>query len=98
MSLTRTLLLLPALAIAGCSMLYATDAGENFGVTVKGATAAQIANPGPARTAAVPLAIDGEVAKNAVDNYYTSYETPPAPVNVFNIGVGTIGSTGSSSR
>ncbi len=93
MKVATILLTLPALALAGCSVFYTADAGPDFGVAVKGSTAAQVANPGPAQRTEVPLALDGEASKLLIENYYASFEKPPAPVNVFNIGVGTRTST-----
>ena len=93
MKVARILLTLPALALAGCSMFYTADPGPDFGVAVKGSAAAQVVNPGPAQRTASPLALDGESAAMLMDNYYASFQKPPAPVNVFNIGVGTRTST-----
>ena len=32
---------------------------------------------------------DGGAMKSAIDRYQKSFDTPPVPVNIFNIGVGT---------
>lgn len=91
----KTLLLVPALAIAACAT-YPSGVEERFGASVKSATVLQTARPAATRPAGPPLALDGEAAKFAMDGYYRSFERPPVPTNVLNIGVGT-SSTGSGS-
>jgi hypothetical protein len=39
--------------------------------------------------------LDGPAADATIDRYHKSYETPPQPVNVFTIGIGS-GSGGTS--
>lgn len=89
----KTLALLAALALAGCA-IYPSGVDQNFGASVKSATALQVVNPG-ARAAGGPLALDGQAAKFAIDRYNHSFEQPPTPQNVLNIGIGT-GSSGTS--
>lgn len=82
--------------LGGCAMAhYETEAG--FGDTVRAAQAQQTINPDASRNLAPPNGLEGAAAKAVVDRYEKSFETPPAPVNVFNIGVGN-NSGGSSSR
>lgn len=86
-------LLLAATALcAGCvSQPSAVDAG--FGQAVLGARAAQVINPNaPARQRA-PATADGQAAKSAVERYQKSFDAPPPPVNVLNIGVGSSSGT-----
>ena len=35
------------------------------------------------------MASEGVIGKSAIDRYHRSYELPPPPTNVYNIGVGT---------
>ena len=83
----RTLMtpVLISLLLGGCAS-YTPTAEERFGEAVRQARAAQIARPAASTAAAAPL--DGQAAKAAVDNYQRSFEAPPKPVNVFNIGLG----------
>ena len=76
---------LMSLLLGACAS-YAPSAQEQFGETVRQARAAQSAQPAPSATRPAPL--DGQAAKAAVDNYQRSFEAPPKPVNVFNIGLG----------
>jgi hypothetical protein len=87
---------LATLALCGCAVNpYGHD--ENFGASVKSAQALQLARPG-VRPVGSALALDGESAALAIDNYYSSFAKPPPPVNVFNIGVGSNSSGSSSPR
>lgn len=78
---------LAALA-AGCAMQpTATDA--RFGQALTGARAAQVIDlDAPSRNRPVTGA-DGQAAKSSIDRYQRSFDAPPAPVNVFNIGIGS---------
>lgn len=77
-----------ALLLAGCAHpRYASD--EAFGDSVRAAQAEQTLNPDASRNKEPPKGLDGVAAKATVDRYQKSYETPPPPVNVFTIGVGT---------
>lgn len=91
----KKLLVLCSLAVAGCAV-YPSTVDDRFGASVKSAVMLQSVNPGTRPGA--PLALDGEAAKFAVDRYQGSFQRPQPPVNVFNIGVGTSTSGGSSSR
>lgn len=79
-----------ALAIAGCTTRYTAE--EGFGDSVRAAQAQQVLNPDAPRNTDPVKGLHGVAAKSTVDRYQKSFETPPAPINVFNIGV-----TGSSS-
>lgn len=82
-----------ALFISGCAQTrYATD--EAFGDAVRSAQAQQTLNPDASRNTAAPKGMHGAAAKATVDRYQKSYETPPPPVNVFTIGVGSTSASG----
>jgi len=89
-------LIAAAALCGGCAnYLYAEPPG--FGQSVTGARAAQVIDPdAPSKPRAAPVG-DGQAAKAAVDRYQKSFETPPAPVNVLNIGIGS-GTGGSSGQ
>lgn len=91
------------LTVAGLSLMALLAAGcaenryreeEGFGDAVRAAKARQIINPDASRSAKRPDGLDGKAAKATIDRYEKSFESPPAPVNVFTIGIG--GSTGAS--
>lgn len=86
---------LVALLVAGCAENRYREE-EGFGDAVRAAKARQIINPDASRNTARPDGMDGIAAKATMDRYEKSYETPPPPVNVFTIGVGT-GATGGTS-
>jgi hypothetical protein len=91
------ILIAAAALCSGCAnYLYAEPPG--FGQSVVGARASQVIDPNaPSKARAAPVA-DGQAAKAAVDRYQKSFETPPAPVNVLNIGIGSGNSGGSSGQ
>ena len=90
-------LIAAAALCSGCAnYLYAEPPG--FGQSVVGARASQVIDPNaPSKARAAPVA-DGQAAKAAIDRYQKSFETPPAPVNVLNIGIGSGNSGGSSGQ
>lgn len=88
---------LVALLVAGCAENRYREP-ENFGDAVRAAQARQIINPDASRSTARPDGMDGAAAKSTIDRYQKSFETPPAPVNVFTIGVGGGTSGGAGSR
>jgi hypothetical protein len=67
-----------------------------LGKSVRDAMAQQTLNPDSARQRYDPSGTDGVILKSAIDRYQTSYEVPPPPVNVMNIGLGS--SSGTSGR
>ena len=79
---------LVALLAAGCAENRYREE-EGFGDAVRAAKARQIINPDASRNTARPDGMDGHTAKATIDRYEKSFETPPPPVNVFTIGVGT---------
>ena len=82
----RLTILIAALAAGGCAV-YPSAVDQNFGAAVTSATALQKANPGSVGTP-VAIGLDGTAARSAVEVYHKSFEAPPAPQNVLNIGVG----------
>lgn len=88
--------LLAAVFLGGC-VEQPSRLDEEFGSAVTRARAQQVIDPDAPSRQRAPLTVDGQAAKSAVDRYQKSFETPPPPVNVFTIGVGTdSGSSGSS--
>ncbi len=80
---------------AGCAAPpSAVDA--SFGRALTGARAAQVIDPDAPSRARPALKGDGQAAKSAIDRYQKSFDTPPPPVNVLNIGIGSAGSGGGS--
>ena len=76
--------------ITGCVSI-SPSFDDQFGQTVPTLRAQQIANPQAAienQDRAV-TGMDGRAAREAVDRYYKSFSEPPAPTNVFTIGIGS---------
>lgn len=69
---------------------------QHFGDAVNAAKALQTINPDASLNADPVAGIDGQAANAAVDRYHRSFERPPATGNVFTIGVGTGGSSGTT--
>ena len=67
---------------------------EKFGVAVETARAQQTINPNASRNPDPVKGIDGRAGREAVERYEASFQKPPRPANVFNIGVS--GSSGSA--
>ena len=61
---------------------------ERFGETVNSAKALQTINPDASLNTDPVAGIDGPAADAAIVRYHESYTNPPAPANVFTIGVG----------
>ena len=72
-----------------------TPLDARFGDAVRAAQAAQTLNPAAAQNVTPPPGLDGHAAKASIDRYEKSFEVPPAPANVYTIGVGT-GASGAS--
>ena len=84
-----------ALLLAGC-VTRAPVVDQHFGEAVNTAKAQQTINPDASLDQDPVAGLDGQAANAVIDRYHKSYETPPQPVNVFTIGVGS-GSGGTSS-
>jgi hypothetical protein len=76
-----------ALMFSACSN-YPSPIDDKFGASVRQMVQSQTANPSAPRTDQSQAATDGQATKAAVDRYQKSFEVPPLPTNVFNIGVG----------
>ena len=87
MRMTRFICISLVWVLSACSN-FPSAIDDNFGASVRQMVQTQTANPSaPLRTqSAAPT--DGQAAKAAVDRYQKSFEVPPLPTNVFNIGVG----------
>jgi hypothetical protein len=75
-------------SMMGCAE-QPTAVDRDFGKSVQRTQEAQSLHPHNVPPAYPPLVSDAVSGKAAIDRYYKSYETPPPPVNVLNIGVGT---------
>lgn len=73
--------------LAGC-VSPAPVLDSQFGSAVLAARAQQTINPDAASKVTPPPVLDGSAANHVVDRYHDSFKAPPAPVNVFTIGVG----------
>lgn len=69
-----------------------------FGNAVRAAAASQTIHPDASRNMAAPSGMEGGAAKATIDRYEKSFETPPAPVNVFAIGMGGASGSGSAGK
>ena len=74
--------------VLGCAELP-TAVDRNFGQAIQRTQQAQSIHPHNMPPAYPPLVSDAVSGKAAIERYYKSYESPPAPGNVLNIGVGT---------
>jgi hypothetical protein len=85
-----------ALLLAGCAA-RAPVLDQHFGEAVNTAKAQQTVNPDASLDQDPVAGLDGPAADATIDRYHKSYETPPQPVNVFTIGIGSgSGSSGTS--
>lgn len=76
-----------ALMMSACSN-YPSPIDDNFGGSVRHMVQTQTADPTAPRSGQSSATTDGQATKAAVDRYQKSFEVPPLPTNVFNIGVG----------
>jgi hypothetical protein len=82
--------------LAGCAS-NTPILDQHFGDAVNAAKAQQTLNPEASQNKDPVAGIDGVAAKATIDRYQKSFEQPPATTNIFNIGVGTGGSSTSGS-
>ena len=68
---------------------------QHFGEAVNTAKAQQTINPDASRNTDPVAGLDGQAAKSTIDRYQKTYQTPPPPINVFTIGVGSSAGGGS---
>ncbi len=82
-------------SMAACSPIPLVNPDVRGPVAVRKVWVDQSVNP-QAALQARPLALGhGAIAKATIDRYQKSFESPPPPINVLNIGVGTPSSQGS---
>lgn len=82
------------LSAAGCSSTPYAET-PHWGQSVRHAWTGQTLNPQAGQKNQPLAGTDGAVMNSAVERYESSFEKPPAPVNVMNIGVGaTAGTSG----
>lgn len=89
------LLMVLSTSMAACSQLPLLHTDNHRGETVRKVWAAQATHPQAPRQSRPPPLSSGMIAKASMDRLQKSFESPPAPVNVLNIGVGTSSSHGS---
>jgi hypothetical protein len=88
---THQSLLLVVVLLAACANSPTPNYDARFGSAVREARMLQTLNQNPSMDP--QTGIDGRAAKEAVGRYVDTFKTPPAPVNVINIG-GQIGGGG----
>lgn len=86
--------LVAALSAGGCAA-PTTALDTQMGQALTAARAAQVVDPDAPSRARAPGRTDGQASKSSIDRYQKSFDAPPAPVNVLNIGIGS-GGGGSS--
>lgn len=80
-------LALALVALSGCAE-RAPYFESKFGEAARMTRAQQIINPDASLNRDPVKGMDGKAADSTIDRYRKSFEVPPAPVNVFTIGVG----------
>ncbi|WP_116138624.1 hypothetical protein [Trinickia diaoshuihuensis] len=88
-----------ALIAAGCATLNGCLSStpvwdRTYGNSVRAVTAMQTLNPNASANEDPVAGVDGTAATAAQQNYGKSFLTPPPPVNVLTIGVGSSNSSG----
>ena len=78
------------LSAAGCAA-PTTAVDDQFGQALTAARAAQVVDPDAPSRVRAPARTDGQASKSSIDRYQKSFDSPPAPVNVLNIGIGSGG-------
>lgn len=73
-----------SILLSGCNP--APRYHKHFGEAARSTFKSQIINAEPSNG---PQQVDGQTSNSVIDRYHKSYATPPEPVNVFNIGVGS---------
>lgn len=83
--------LLPLLlaVLAGCTSVT-PNYDAKFGDAVREAKLKMTINPDAGNNPDQAIGMDGKAAREAITNYQNTYKSPPAAVNVINIG-GSIG-------
>lgn len=74
--------------LAGCAE-QPTAVDRQFGQSIRRVQTEQSIHPHDVPPAYPPLVSDAVSGKSAIERYYKSFDLPPTPGNVLNIGVGT---------
>jgi hypothetical protein len=82
--------------LGGC-ITEPTHYDNKFGDAVNAAKAQQIINIDAADKKKREPGMDGPAAKSTITRYHKSFESPPPPSNVFNIGIGSSSGSGTGS-
>lgn len=77
-----------ALSLLGCAD-QPTAVDRDFGRSTRLFQSEQSVHPHDIPPAYPPLVSEAVSGKAAIERYYKSFEAPPPPGNIFNIGVGT---------
>lgn len=88
---SAALVLSSSVAIAGC-VQTSPDWDQHFGEAQRMTMAQQVINP-DAGMKDMPQTVDGSASRESIVRYRQTFKEPPAPQNVFTIGVGS-GSSG----
>ena len=88
--------LLAPVVLASCASAPTPMLDQHFGEAVNAAKAAQIINPDASLSTDPVAGVDGQAANAAVDRYHKSFTQPAPSGNVFTIGIGSSGSSGST--
>ncbi len=83
------LLMLTGAALGGCAPTT-PNWDQRFGEAQRMMMAQQVLNP-DAGMRDLPASMDGSASRESVIRYRSTFKEPPAPQNVFNIGVGSGG-------
>lgn len=89
------LLILLNAFMAACAPLPLPSADKDRAGIVRKVWLDQTANPQGTSALRPPPLSSGSTAKASIERWQKSFESPPAPVNVLNMGVGTSSSHGS---
>ncbi len=79
---------LAVLGTSACSVLSVAPsrADATFGITVRQAVVAQVANPAAGRGEGAPHTMDAQAARSALGRYRDSFRAPPPTFTVINVG------------
>ena len=61
--------IIPCLYLAGCNLSHQQTMGEDFGNAVRTNTALQVINPEAGQEDMPPMALDGQKAEQAIEQY-----------------------------
>lgn len=81
------------LALSACASTT-PNYDSHFGEAMLAARAQQTIDPRAALNPALADGLDGQSAREAINNYYDSFKAPPSTFNVINIGGSIAGGNG----